>query len=52
MLSDLVIEKVFCSKLAQQVPVGYQYMMMDVFREVLENIKEEKPDATLSDLFE
>lgn len=52
MLSDLVIEKVFCSKLAQQVPVGYQYMMMDVFREVLEDIKEENPNVTIDELFD
>ena len=52
MLSDLVIEKVFCNKKTQKVPIGYQYMMLEVFMDVLEEIKGEVGNVTIDELSE
>lgn len=52
MLSDLVLEKVFANNQTKQVPIGYQYMMLEVFMEVLEEIKGELGNVTIDELSE
>ena len=48
MLNDYVLEKIFSSKEAKNVPIGYQATMVSVFDEVLEEIKGENPYADFS----
>ena len=48
MLNDYVLEKIFSSKEAKNVPIGYQATMVSVFDEVLEEIKGENQNADFS----
>ena len=48
MLNDYVLEKIFSSKEAKNVPIGYQATMVSVFDEVMQEIKGENPYADFS----
>lgn len=52
MLNEKVMEKIFSHKEAKIIPIGYQSMMIDIFGDVLEKWKGEKPYATLSELLD
>ena len=51
MLSKELLEKILANKDSHKVPFGCQSTMIHVFEDVLEEIKEEKPYATISELF-
>lgn len=51
MLNDEILEKVFAHKEMQKIPVGCQSTAVHVFEEILEDILEENPYVSLSDLF-
>ena len=50
MLSKELLEKILASEDSHKVPFGCQSTMIHVFEDVLEEIKEEKPYATISEL--
>lgn len=50
MFSDEVLEKVFSHPEMQKIPIGCQSTAVHVFQEVLEEIKEENPYGTISEL--
>ena len=50
MLKDEILEKIFSNKEMQMIPIGCQSTSVSVFEQVLEELKEENPYATLSDL--
>jgi hypothetical protein len=50
MLRDDILEKLFSSKEMQELPIGYQSIAVSVLNKVLEEIKEESPYVTVSDL--
>lgn len=50
MLNDKVLEKIFSNKEMQKIPIGCQSTAVNVFEQVLEEIKDEKPYANLSEL--
>lgn len=50
MFSDEVLEKIFAHPEMQKIPIGCQSTAVHVFQEVLEEIKEESPYATISEL--
>lgn len=50
MFSDEVLEKIFADKEMQTIPIGAQSTAVSVIGRVLEQIKEEKPYATISEL--
>ena len=50
MLRDDILEKLFSSKEMQELPIGYQSVAVSVLSKVLEEIKEESPYVTVSDL--
>ena len=50
MLRDDILEKLFSNKEMQALPIGYQSVAVAVLNEVLEEIKEESPYVTISDL--
>lgn len=51
MFSDLILEKIFAHKEMQKIPVGTQATAVHVFEEILEDILEVNPYATVSELF-
>lgn len=51
MLSDKFLERIFSDKEMQTIPIGTQATAVSVIERVLEQIKEEEPYASLSDLF-
>ena len=51
MLSKELLEKILANKDSHKVPFGCQSTMIHVFEDVLEEIKEEKPYAAISELF-
>lgn len=52
MFSDEVLEKIFAHPEMQKIPIGCQSTAVHVFQEVLEEIKEENPYGTISELLE
>lgn len=50
MLSDELLEKILAHEDSHRVPFGCQSTMIHVFDEVLTEIREEKPYATVSEL--
>ena len=52
MLNQELLEKILANEDSHKVPFGCQSTMIHVFENVLEEIKEEKPYATIIDLLE
>ena len=50
MLKDEILEKIFANKEMQMIPIGCQSTAVNVFEQVLEDIRKENPYATLSEL--
>ena len=50
MLKDEVLEKIFANKEMKTIPFGCQSTAVSVFEDVLDELKEENPYATISDL--
>lgn len=50
MLNDEILEKIFSNEEMQKIPIGTQATAVSVFEKVLEELKGEKPNATLSEL--
>lgn len=50
MFSENLLEKIFADKEMQKIPIGCQSTAISVIERVLEEIKEENPYATLSDI--
>ena len=51
MFTDAVLEKFFAHEEMQKIPIGCQSTSVHVFEEILEDILEENPYATISKLF-
>ena len=51
-MKDEVLERIFAHQEMQTIPLGAQSTAVKAISEVLEQIKEENPYATLSELFE
>lgn len=51
MFSDEILERIFADKEFQKIPIGCQSTSVSVFERILEQIKEENPYASLSELF-
>lgn len=51
MFSDETLEKFFSHKEMQTIPVGAQSTAVHVFEEILEDILEVNPYASISELF-
>lgn len=51
MFSDEILEKIFTDKELQMIPIGCQSTAINVIERVLEEIREENPYATVSELF-
>lgn len=51
MFSNEVLERIFSDKEIQTIPIGTQATAVNAVERVLEQIKEERPYASLSDLF-
>lgn len=51
MFSDEILEKIFVHKEMQKIPVGCQSTAIHVFKEILEDILEVNPYATVQSLF-
>lgn len=52
MLKDTILEKIFSHHEMQTIPIGCQSTAVKVFSDVLEDIKEELPYASISELFD
>lgn len=50
MFSDEILERIFADKEMQTIPIGCQSTSINVIERILEEIKEENPYATLSDI--
>lgn len=50
MFSDFILEKIFSHPEMQKIPVGTQATAVHVFEEVLEDILEVNPYASISEL--
>lgn len=50
MFKDEVLEKIFAHPEMQKIPIGCQSTAVHVFQEVLEEIEEENPYGTISEL--
>lgn len=51
MFTDEILERFFADKEMQKIPIGTQATAVNAVERVLEQIKEEMPYASLSDLF-
>lgn len=51
MFSDEILCKIFAHKEMQKIPVGCQSTAVHVFEEILEDILEVNPYASISELF-
>lgn len=51
MFSDDILCKIFAHEEMQKIPVGCQSTAVHVFEEILEDILEENPYATVQSLF-
>jgi hypothetical protein len=52
MLSDDFLTRIFSNEEMQKIPIGCQSTAVHAFEEVLEQIKEENPYGSISELFE
>ena len=52
MFTDEILEKIFADQEMQKIPIGTQATAVSVIERVLEKIKEERPYANLSELFD
>lgn len=52
MFKDEILEKIFSNKEMQKIPIGCQSTAVAVINEVLEQIKEERPYESISELFD
>lgn len=50
MLKDEILEKIFSNPEMQTIPIGCQSTAVNVFEQTLEQLKEEQPYATISEL--
>ena len=50
MFTDEVLERIFAHKDMRYVPVGQQAAVVEVVAEVLQQMKGEKPNVTVSEL--
>lgn len=51
MFSEKILEKIFADREMQTIPIGCQSTAIHVMEHILEEIKEENPYASLSELF-
>lgn len=51
MFTNAVLEKIFAHEEMQKIPVGCQSTAVHVFEEILEDILEVNPYASISELF-
>ena len=51
MLSDKFLERIFSNKEMQMLPIGYQSTAVHALQTVLEEMKEENPYESISELF-
>lgn len=51
MLNESLLEKIFADKHIQKLPVAEQTSVADVIERILEEIKEENPYVSISELF-
>ena len=51
-MKDKVLERIFAHPEMQKIPLGAQSTAVKAISEVLEEMKEENPYATISELFE
>lgn len=51
MFNDSILEKIFAHEEMQKIPVGCQSTAAHVFEEILEDILEENPYGSISELF-
>lgn len=49
-MKDEILEKIFAHPEMQKIPIGCQSTAVKVFEEILLDIKEENPYATISEL--
>lgn len=52
MLKDNVLEIIFADREIQKIPLGAQSTAVNTIERILEQIKEENPYASLSELFD
>ena len=50
MLKDEILEKIFSNKEMQTIPIGCQSTAVNVFEQILNELKEENPYVTISEL--
>ena len=50
MLKDEILEKIFANKEMQMIPIGCQSTAVNVFEDVLEELRKENPYANISDI--
>lgn len=50
MLKDEILEKIFANSEMQKIPIGCQSTAVNVFEQVLNELKEENPYGTISEL--
>lgn len=50
MFNDKILERIFSNEEMQKIPIGCQSTAVHVFQTILEELKEENPYATLSEL--
>lgn len=51
MFKDELLDKIFSNSDMQKIPVGYQSTAVKVFEDVLNNMRGDNPNATISELF-
>lgn len=51
MFNDYILEKIFSHSEMTKIPIGTQTTAVSVVEQILEEIKEENPYASLSELF-
>lgn len=51
MFADKILEKIFADKEMQTIPIGCQSTAISVIERILEEIKEEDPYGSISELF-
>lgn len=49
--SDEILERIFGDKEMQTIPIGTQATAVNVIERILESVKEERPYASISELF-
>lgn len=52
MFSEKILEKIFADKEMRTIPIGCQSTAISVIENILEEIREENPYASISELFD